>query len=66
MKLGIKKIIIYDDNEINGENFEDILKDYIAIGNVEIIDIHGFESVQFPSYMDCYKKYRSKFFFYCF
>jgi hypothetical protein len=61
MKLGIKKIIIYDDNEINGEKFEDVLKDYIANGNVEIIDIHGFESAQFPSYMDCYKKYGDKF-----
>ena len=54
IKLGIKKIIIYDDNEINGEKFEDVLKEYITNGNVEIIDIHGFESAQFPSYMDCY------------
>ena len=29
IKLGIKKIIIYDDNEINGEKFEDVLKQYI-------------------------------------
>lgn len=61
LKLGVKKIIIYDDNEINGEKFEDVLKEYIMSGNVEIIDIHGFESAQFPSYMDCYKKYGNQF-----
>ena len=61
LNLGIKKIIIYDNNEINGEKFEDVLKQYIINEKVEIIDIHGFESAQFPSYMDCYKKYRNKF-----
>ena len=61
LKLGIKKIIIYDDNEINGEKFEDVLKEYIINGKVEIIDIHGFESAQFPSYNDCYKRYGHQF-----
>jgi hypothetical protein len=61
LKLGIKKIIIYDDNEINGEKFEDVLQKYVINKKVEIIDINGFESAQFPSYMDCYKKYRNKF-----
>ena len=28
---------------------------------VDIIDIHGFESAQLPSYNDCYKKYRNQF-----
>ena len=32
LMLGIKKIIIYDDNEINGEKFEDVLKEYIIKG----------------------------------
>ena len=61
IKLGIKKLIIYDDNEINGEKFEDVLNQYIINEKVEIIDIHGFDSAQFPSYMDCYKKYRNEF-----
>jgi len=61
IKLGIKKIIIYDDNEINGEKFEDVLKEYIIKGKVEIIDIHEFESAQFPSYNDCYKRYGNQF-----
>jgi hypothetical protein len=61
LKLGIKKIIIYDNNEINGEKFEDTLKEYVTNEKVEIIDIHGFESAQFPSYMDCYYKYGNQF-----
>ena len=58
-----KKIIIYDDNEINGEKFEDVLEDYINSEKVEIVNIRGFESAQFPTYMDCYKKYGYKFHF---
>ena len=61
LKLGIKKIIIYDNNEIDGEKFEEVLKEYEINEKVEIIDIQGFESVQFPSYMDCYYKYRNHF-----
>ena len=49
LKLGIKKIIIYDNNEIDGEKFEEVLKEYEINKKVEIIDIQGFESVQFPS-----------------
>ena len=30
-------------------------------GKVKIIDIHGFESAQLPSYNDCYKKYGNEF-----
>ena len=61
LKLGIKKIIIYDNNEINGENFSDILKEYLINKKVEIIDIHGFESAQLPSYNHCYKTYGNQF-----
>ena len=56
-KIRNKKNFIYDDNEINGENFSDILKEYLINKKVEIVNIRGFESAQFPSYNDCYKKY---------
>lgn len=61
LKLGIKKFIIYDNNEINGETFEEALKEYIINEKVEIIDIRGIESAQFPSYMNCYYKYGNQF-----
>ena len=61
LKLGIKKIIIYDNNDINGEKFEQVLKEYEASEKVEIKDIQGFESVQMPTFMDCYYKYGNQF-----
>jgi len=64
--LGINKIYLYDNNEINGERFEDVISDYIKSGFVENINIRGFiktlttsydkdgTSVQGQAYHDCY------------
>ena len=60
-KLGIKKIIIYDNNDIDGEKPEDVLQDFIKSNFVEIIDARGFKSAQIPAYNHCYKKYRNQF-----
>jgi hypothetical protein len=54
--LGINKIIIYDNNDLNGERFEDIIKDFIKIKFVDIIDIRGLSSMQIPIYNYCYQK----------
>ena len=54
--LGINKIIIYDNNDLNGERFEDIIKDFIKNKFVDIIDIRGFSSMQIPIYNYCYQK----------
>ena len=61
LKLGIKKIIIYDNNDINEEKFEDVLVEYIKNNSVEIIDVRGIISVQLPLYNLCYKKYGEQF-----
>ena len=37
--MNFSKIIIYDNNEINGENFLNILKDFIEINFVKIINM---------------------------
>ena len=55
--LGFDKIIIFDNNEIEEEKFEYVLKDYISNKFVEIIDIRGIISVQIPVFNYCYKKY---------
>lgn len=39
--LGISKIFLYDNNDIDGERFEDVINDYIESGFVEIIDKRG-------------------------
>ena len=54
--LGINKIIIYDNNDLNGEKFEDVIKDFIKKKFVDIIDIRGLTSIQIPIYNYCYQK----------
>ena len=55
--LGFDKIVIFDNNDLNDENFENVLRDYIKTKYVEIIDIRGIISVQIPVLNYCYKKY---------
>ena len=55
--LGFDKIIIMDNNDLEGETFDNILQNYIAEKVVEIKDIRGLKSVQIPSYNYCYQKY---------
>ena len=55
-KYNVDKIFIYDNNDINGENFEDVLLDYIKINFIEIINHRGETSIQIKMFQDCYKK----------
>ena len=59
--IGFDKIIILDNNEIVGEKFETVLKDYIENKFVEIINIRDLESIQIPSLNYCYQKYINNF-----
>lgn len=59
--LGIKKIIIYDNNDLKNENFEIILKNEIKNGFVKIIDFRGLISPQIKAYNECYEKYKYEF-----
>jgi hypothetical protein len=54
--LGVDKIIIYDNNDIEGETINNIIKDYIINQFVEIIDVRGLSSIQIPIYNYCYRK----------
>ena len=60
-KYNVDKIIIYDNNEINGENFEDVINDYIKSGFVQIVDIRGKVSQQLKVYQDCLEKNNKNF-----
>ena len=57
--LGVDKIFLYDNNDINGEKFEDEINEYIKKGFVEIIDYRGRKpnqyNLQSQSYLDCYQ-----------
>ena len=58
-KLGIDKIFIYDNNNVNGEKFETVIDDFIKNNFVEIIDVRGLSSMQIPIYNYCYRKYNN-------
>lgn len=59
--LHFDKIFIYDNNDIDGEKFEDVINDYIQSGFVEIIDFRGREVAQLPSYQDCYDRFNNQY-----
>ena len=63
--LGYSHIFIYDNNNKDDEQFEEVLKEEIDNGFVSIIDYRGFrgtkDSPQFDAYYDCYEK-NSKFY----
>jgi len=52
----VDKIFLYDNNEINGEKFDDVLNKYIKNSFVKIIDFRGLINSQIKSYKDCYKE----------
>ena len=56
-KKGVDKIYLYDNNNINGENFEDVIKDYIDIGFVDLINWRGKKKVQLKIMNNCYRRY---------
>lgn len=66
--IGVDKIFLYDNNDIDGECFEDIIFDYINDGYVEVINVRGIEKhfrnskvrlLQERCYEECYLKNKS-------
>ena len=59
LELGVDKIYIYDNNDINGEKFEDVLQDLIDQKFVKIIDMRGKqdENLRKIAYESCYNDY---------
>ena len=56
INLGFDKIFIYDNNDLNGEHFEEVIHDYIDSGKCEIIDYRGRKCCQEDAYHNCYVK----------
>ena len=74
--LGINKIFLYDNNDIDGERFDDIISDYIRNGFVEIIDKRGIVksvstdkdgmTTQGQAFYDCFYKHKNEYDWMCF
>ena len=60
-KYGIKKIFLYDNNDINGETFDFILRDYIKKKFVKIINFRGIKKPQLKMLNNCYKNNYKKY-----
>ena len=56
-RKNIDKIFLYDNNDLKGEHFEEVISGYINIGFVQLINFRGFESPQLNAYNHCYKKH---------
>ena len=59
--LHFDRIILYDNNELDGERFEDVIGDYIQSGFVELVDYRGKKAPQLKAYQDCYDRFNKKY-----
>jgi hypothetical protein len=66
-KYGVDKIIIYDNNDRNGERFESVLSEYINKKFVKIVNVRGRKGIQMDAFNHCndqnYQKYNWLIFF---
>jgi len=56
-KYNVDKIYLFDNNDKNGEQFEDVIMDYIKSGFVVLIDYKGIPHPQLLAYNDCYRRF---------
>lgn len=65
-KLGVDKIFVYDNNYDGEEHFEEVLKDYIDNGIVDIIDYRNKTKCQLLAYQECYDSHKNDYEWFCF
>jgi len=59
LSIGFDKIILFDNNDVDGERFETVLQSYVYDDKVELVYVRGKEKQQLPSYEYAYKRYES-------
>ena len=60
-KYGVDKIFLYDNNDIDGERFENVIKDYNDKGLLNIINWRGKKNQIYNIMNDCYKQNYKKY-----
>ena len=71
-QLNIDKIILYDNNDTNGERFEDVINNYIQNEFVEVINVRGITGKYYGKflqdyvYLEAYNKYSNECDWICF
>lgn len=60
--IGFTNIVLYDNNDPDGERFEEVIADYIDSGFVIVKDWRGNKNKpQIPAYQSCYDEYGTKY-----
>ena len=69
--IGITHIFLYDNNDVDGETFDNVINDYITDGYVEVFDVRGkkgsviwrkgYTSLQIEVYDECYQKHKNEY-----
>lgn len=59
--LGFTNICLYDNNDLDGERFEEVIGDYIDSGFVMLQDFRGKTQAQIPAYQDCYNRFNHEY-----
>jgi len=55
-KYGVDTIFLYDNNDIDGENFEEVINDYIKSGFVQLMNWRGKYEAMIKIMNDCYQR----------
>ncbi len=58
---GTDKIYIYDNNDIDGERFENVINGYLKNNSIEIVNYRGKSKIQMDAFNDCYQKLKTKY-----
>ena len=59
--LGVDKIFLYDNNDIDDEKFDDILSDYVKNNFIQIFNYRGIIAPQLKIYEKCYNSNKNKY-----
>lgn len=60
-KIGADNIILYDNNDLEGEYPQQVIGDYIADGFVIYVDARGKHRYQLEAYTQCYEAYKTQY-----
>ena len=58
---GIDQIFLYDNNDVNGERFEEVISDFIKSGFIKLYNWRGKKSQQLNILKHCYENNYNKF-----
>lgn len=59
--IGFTNIVLYDNNDLDGETFDSVIGDYIKSGFVILKNWRGRKLAQIPAYNSCYNEYKDKY-----